>query len=255
MIRTCLFLAIASFSNAAETAGVWLNTRLSGSPEAPPPMQSVRAYPKLPMQRPVALEWEPGTTSLLVLQNYAWGEDRTILKRFVSSPDVAEAQTMLELPEMAYSICFHPKYAENGYLYLGRNGAGPGPGKFSRLVRYTVSRQAPHALLEGSATTIIEWSSDGHNGAAAAFGKDGMLYVTSGDGTAQADAALAGQDTASLRSKVLRIDVDGAPSGQPYIVPPDNPFKDFPGSARRPGPTASAIPGASPPIRKVDKSG
>ena len=226
MIRTCFFLAIASFSNAAEPAEVWMNTRLSGSPEAPPPMQSVRAYPKLPMQRPVALEWEPGTTSLLVLQNYAWGEDRTILKRFVSNPDVAETQTLLELPEMAYSICFHPKYAGNGYFYLGRNGAGPGPGKFSRLVRYTVSRQAPRALLEGSATTIIEWSSDGHNGAAAAFGKDGMLYVTSGDGTAQADAALAGQDTASLRSKVLRIDVDGAPPGQPYVVPRDNPFKD-----------------------------
>ena len=224
MIRACLILTMAAASGAAEPAKVWQNKRLSGSPEAPPPLQAVRAYPQLPVQRPVALEWEPGTGHLLVLQNYAWSGDRTVLKRFAAQPEVSTAQTLLELPEMAYTICFHPRYAENGFLYLGRNGAGPGPGKSSRIVRYTVSRQAPFGLVEGSAATIIEWSSDGHNGAAAAFGRDGMLYVTSGDGTAQSDADKAGQDTASMRSKVLRIDVDGAPPGQPYVVPPDNPF-------------------------------
>ena len=183
-----LLLILAAAGRAAEPAKVWQNTRLSGSPATPPPLGSVRAYPELAVQRPVALEWEPGTGNLLMLQNYAWSEDRTILKRFAARPEVAAAETLLELPEMAYTICFHPRYAENGFLYLGRNGPGPGPGKSSRLVRYTVSRQAPFQLVEGSATVIIEWSSDGHNGAAAAFGRDGMLYVTSGDGTAQSDA-------------------------------------------------------------------
>ena len=223
--RASLFLLfLAAVGWAAEPVKVWQNTRLSGSPETPPPLGSVRAYPELAVQRPVALEWEPGTGNLLMLQNYAWSEDRTILKRFAARPEVAAAETLLELPEMAYTICFHPRYAENGYLYLGRNGPGPGAGKSSRLVRYTVSRKAPFQLVAGSAVTIIEWSSDGHNGAAAAFGRDGMLYVTSGDGTAQSDADQAGQDTASMRSKVLRIDVDAAPPGQPYVVPPDNPF-------------------------------
>lgn len=228
MIRTCLFLCLTSAAGAAapglKSGPAWQNTRLSGSPEPAPPLVSERAYPQLSVQRPIAIESEPGTANLLILQNYAWSEDRTLLKRFAARPDTAAAETLLELPEMAYTLCFHPRYAENGYLYVGRNGKGPGPGKSSRLVRYTVSRQAPFQLVEGSATTIIEWSSDGHNGAAAAFGSDGMLYVTSGDGTAQSDADQAGQDTNSLRSKVLRLDVDGAPPGQAYQVPPDNPF-------------------------------
>jgi len=222
MIRSSIFLTLSLVASAAEP--LWQNTRLTGNPDPPPPMMAVRAYPKLEMKRPVALEREPGTQNLLMLQNYAWVEDRTILKRFADRPEVTESTTLLELPEMAYTICFHPRYAENGYLYLGRNGTGPGPGKSSRLVRYTMAREAPWKLVEGSAYTIIEWNSDGHNGAAAAFGKDGMLYVTSGDGTAQSDADAAGQNTGSMRSKVLRIDVDHVAPGQAYAVPPDNPF-------------------------------
>jgi len=56
------------------------------------------------------------------------------------------------------------------------------------------------------------------------FGHDGMMYVTTGDGTAHGDANLVGQDTSSLLAKVLRIDVDGAPAGETYRIPPDNPF-------------------------------
>jgi glucose/arabinose dehydrogenase len=49
---------------------------------------------------------------------------------------------------------------------------------------------------------IIEWDSDGHNGAALAFGPDGMLYVSSGDGSTDSDMDLAGQDLTRLRSKI-----------------------------------------------------
>ncbi len=231
MIRPCLFFvlvtAVAAVEPVADYPG-WRNTRLTGIPDQPPPMTGVRAYPRLPVQRPVAVEKEPGVPQLLMLQNFAWSEDRTELKRFEDREEVSESTSLLMLREMAYSICFHPRYSENGYLYLGQNGSGPGPGKNSRIVRYTVARQAPWNLVEGSALTIIEWRSNGHNGAAAAFGKDGMLYVTSGDGTANSDADISGQDTASMRSKVMRIDVDGAPPGKTYVVPPDNPFMGQP---------------------------
>jgi glucose/arabinose dehydrogenase len=231
MIRFCLFFVLATTVAAVEPAPDypgWKNTRLTGTPDQLPLMTAVRAYPKLPVRRPVAVEKEPGASSLLMLQNFAWAEDRTELKRFDDREDATESTLLLSLREMAYTICFHPRYAENGYLYLGQNGSGPGPGKSSRIVRYTVSRQAPWHLVDGSALTIIEWRSDGHNGASAAFGKDGMLYVTSGDGTAQSDGDIAGQDTASMRSKVMRIDVDGAPPGKTYVVPPDNPFMGNP---------------------------
>src|SRR5207249_2943052 len=56
------------------------------------------------------------------------------------------------------------------------------------------------------------------------FGHDGMMYVTSGDGTSDSDTNLAGQDMTKLLSKVLRIDVDHPDPGKTYSVPKDNPF-------------------------------
>jgi glucose/arabinose dehydrogenase/mono/diheme cytochrome c family protein len=232
MDRVIFFLGLAIVSQAAEPTAEarlhWHNSRLSGSPEPRPAMVAVRAYPKLMIKHPVAIELEPGTGQFLVLQNYGWTEDRSALKRFADDADVSETESLLELPELTYSICLHPHYAENGYFYLGRRGPGPGEKHHSRIVRYTMSRQPPYHVVEGSEYTIIEWESKGHDGVATAFGNDGMLYVTSGDGTTQSDLDNVGQDLSSLRSKVLRLDVDGAPAGQPYRVPRDNPFVDTP---------------------------
>src|SRR5262249_55236822 len=68
--------------------------------------------------------------------------------------------------------------------------------------------------------------SDGHNGGDLCFGPDGLLYVTSGDGTSDSDANLTGQDLTKLLAKVLRIDVDHPEAGKAYSVPKDNPFVD-----------------------------
>jgi glucose/arabinose dehydrogenase len=78
---------------------------------------------------------------------------------------------------------------------------------------------------------IIEWDSNGHNGGDMAFGPDGMMYVGSGDGTSDSDADLAGQNLTTLRSKILRIDVDHSDEDTPndgrhYSVPTDNPIFD-----------------------------
>ncbi len=222
-------LVCAGVVSAAETVPrpLWQNTRLTGSPEKPAEMVAVRAYPKVPVKRPVWIDREPGSDRMLVLENLAWDVYKTTLKRFTDKPDAGELETLLEIPgedELAYGMCFHPRFQENGWLYIGCNGKGPGGKNHSRIVRYTLAREAPWRIVEGSRSTIIEWPSDGHNGAAAVFGNDGMLYVTSGDGSPNSDRDNAGQDTASMLSKVMRIDVDGAPAGQGYRVPGDNPF-------------------------------
>jgi len=85
---------------------------------------------------------------------------------------------------------------------------------------------------------IIEWDSAGHNGGDMAFGADGMMYVGSGDGTSDSDEDRKGQDLTSLRSKILRIDVDHpdddlAADGRHYSVPRDNPMLIAPGHPER----------------------
>ena len=74
----------------------------------------------------------------------------------------------------------------NHYLYVGWNGAypeGKRKKKACRITRYTMNPGPPLTIDAKSAKTILEWESDGHNGAAVCFGNDGMLYVTTGDGT------------------------------------------------------------------------
>jgi uncharacterized repeat protein (TIGR03806 family) len=127
----------------------------------------------------------------------------------------------------AYDLAFPPDFAQSGFVYIGWNGPGKGTkkSKFSRITRYTFDAKR-QTLDPQSGKTIIQWESDGHNGAALCFGKDGMLYVTSGDGTSDSDTDLMGQRPDTLLAKVLRIDVNGVSPGKQYRVPADNPYVD-----------------------------
>lgn len=222
----CLIGLVACKQSSAPEVSrtAWNNSQLKGSPEPPPPYVAVRAFPDIPITHPVAIKLEPGTPHHLLLQNYEREEKRATLKRILNQHGVRSTEILLEIPESAYSIAFHPRYEQNGFLYLGSNGPDDSAVNHTRVVRYTVDRQPPHGLLEDSAFTIIEWPSNGHNGAAMCFGNDGMFYVTSGDGTSLMDLDETGQDLTSLQAKVLRVDVDGAAPGQGYRVPKDNPF-------------------------------
>jgi len=70
-----------------------------------------------------------------------------------------------------------------------------------------------------------------HNGGAIAFGLDGMLYVSTGDGGSGGDPQGNGRRLDTLLAKILRIDVDGQPAGgTAYRIPDDNPFVDDTGA-------------------------
>ncbi len=198
-----------------------------GSPDPPPPFQKQLLFPKLKVSYPICVKPQPGTDLMLMIdQKDSYGATR--LGRFRHHPDSDTIETLLESADTAYDICFHPKFAENGYVYIGSNGPHPSGKKHSRITRYVMERQPPYQLDVKSATVIIEWPSDGHNGAAVCFGLDGMMYVTSGDGTVDSDTDNVGQDISTLLAKVLRIDVDHPDPGRNYSIPKDNPFLHLP---------------------------
>jgi uncharacterized repeat protein (TIGR03806 family) len=201
-----------------------LSSRVVGSPDPPLPFRVRPAFPGLKVPCPIAVAREPGTDSLiLVHQIYPWSGAGRVL-RIQDRPDVKETQELLALDAIAYGVAFHPDYEKNGYLYVGSNGPLSSGPKKTRVTRYTVGRSAPHAIDPKSAQVIIEWESDGHNGGDLAFGNDGMLFITSGDGSSDSDKHLSGQDLTRLLAKVLRIDVDHPAAGTNYSVPADNPF-------------------------------
>jgi glucose/arabinose dehydrogenase len=88
----------------------------------------------------------------------------------------------------------------------------------------------PDRLDAGSHEQLlfVDQPAGNHNGGAVVFGSDGYLYLSLGDGGGGGDPQDNGQNRDSLLGKILRIDVDG---GDPYVVPPDNPFASGGGAA------------------------
>jgi len=202
----------------------WTTSRVVGSPSPPAPYRVARAFPKLKITNPIGVAHQPGTDYLLLIhQATPWG-GRGAIVRIKDDDRVEKAEPFLPVDGIAYGITFHPSYRTNGFLYVGCNGPFEGKKKTTRVLRHTIDRKPPHKIVPGSEKKIIEWDSDGHNGGDLAFGNDGMLYVSSGDGTSDSDTDLAGQDLSRLRAKVLRIDVDHPDRGRNYSVPKDNPF-------------------------------
>ena len=119
------------------------------------------------------------------------------------------------------SLAFDPNYASNGRVYASfTNTAGD-----TRIVRYVVSAD-PDVVNQTAADTIlaVDQPFSNHNGGLIAFGPDGYLHVGLGDGGSGGDPQGNGQSLGTLLGKILRIDVSGAGSREPYAVPPDNPF-------------------------------
>ena len=214
-------------------------SKVVGSPEPPAPFRTRIAFPKLKLNLPVFGAHVPGSDWML-----AGVQTKTALIRFKDSPDVESFETLLELPAetIIYNATFHPKFAENGFLYIGSTGlATPGfvPESAERFkefkeksVKITRYRMDPKTFEfdPKSATIILEWESNGHSGADCVFGNDGMLYVTTGDGTSDSDLIETGQGMDHLLSKLLRIDVDHPDPGKTYSVPKDNPFVEMKGA-------------------------
>lgn len=142
------------------------------------------------------------------------------------------------------ALALDPDYANTGEFYVFYTAASSGPGSTGDIVveRYERSAGDPDVADPSSADTIlvIEHSSaSNHNGGWLAFGPDGFLYISTGDGGGGCDSNAGangdGQRTDTLAGKMLRIDVRGVDgsAGLPddcgntagnYTVPSTNPF-------------------------------
>jgi len=239
MLAFGLFVTVASasFSASADDKAFglekrlpWNDSRVVGSPDPLPPYKVVRAYPNLNIKQPLTLGPEPGTDRLFILQHLSYWAGPGRLLAASDRQDVAETETLLDIDGLAVALAFHPDYERNGYIYIGLNGPMKGRPKKSQVVRYTVDRKPPHGIDPASKVVIIDWKSNGHDGGGVAFGNDGYLYVSSGDGSSDSDADETGQTLNDLLAAVLRIDVDHPDPGKQYSSPKDNPFVDRPGA-------------------------
>ena len=122
-------------------------------------------------------------------------------------------------------MAFHPDYATNGRFFLYYTNVDGD----TRLAEYRVSSD-PDVADPSSARVLLVAGQPGvaHNAGMLLFGPDGYLYVGLGDGGGAGDEFGNAQDPGTLLGGILRLDVD---AGDPFAIPPDNPFVGDPSAA------------------------
>ena len=139
----------------------------------------------------------------------------------------------------ALGLAFHPDYATNGRFFVFYTSP-------PRVSRWSSTSTVSEFRVSSADSNVADPTSErillqedhpqfNHNAGMLAFGPDGYLYISMGDGGGANDDEFGhvpdwytgntggnGQDiTQNLLGSILRIDVD---QGSPYGIPADNPF-------------------------------
>jgi len=165
---------------------------------------------------PWALEFLPDGRLLVT-------EQRGAIKLY--TPGSGATSEVKGVPAVAYGgqgglgdLVLHPKFADNGLVYLSYAEAGTGDTRGAAVARAKLVLAAGGSGGELTNLEVI-WRQEpkvtggGHYGHRIAFAPDGHLYVSSGE-RQQFDPA---QDMQANLGKIVRLNDDGS-------VPGDNPF-------------------------------
>lgn len=214
----------------------------SASPRPTPPARpgpiAVRDQPLVSVPVPTALAGTPDGRMLVTSQS---GQLRVVAGgRLVARPVLdLSGRLCSDVERGLLGVAVDPRFASTSFIYLyytfrrsggcARNSSSSPVNRVSRFVLSADNRVAPaseRVLLDNMPSP-----NGNHNGGDLAFGPDGLLYVTIGDGGCDyaGNSGCAGSNDASrdrnvLTGKVLRITGDGA-------IPPSNPFRGA-GTAR-----------------------
>ncbi len=203
----------------------WTTSRVVGSPDPPLPYTAKKVFSEIMLEAPLFAVAEPGSDRLWVIERGGEQDNPSKILAFVDDPGSQSTEPILQIEQrLVYSVTFHPRYEDNRFVYVFSNGPNGDPDRTNRVSRYVVERRGTKACDPESEQIIIEWKSAGHDGGDLVFGHDGMLYITSGDGTSDSDTSVTGQDISDLLGGVLRIDVDHPDEDAGYSIPSDNPF-------------------------------
>ncbi|WP_031529324.1 PQQ-dependent sugar dehydrogenase [Dyadobacter crusticola] len=218
LIHTFLFafLLLACSSKEPDTQEV---------PEIPAGgIKSADAFPALKFSLPVELVQAPGDSSRF----YVIEQEGTI-RTFANTSSVASSSAFLDIKNKVTSggergllgLAFHPDYKTNGFFFVNYTNGSPLKTTIARYKANPATNQADPASEVVLFTFNQPYSN--HNGGSMHFGKDGLLYIATGDGGSGGDPENNAQNLKSYLGKILRVDVNGTGKGN-YGIPADNPF-------------------------------
>jgi glucose/arabinose dehydrogenase len=158
-----------------------------------------------------------------------------VIHRFANDESAQKTTVFLDISDrVRYSdkqneegflgLAFHPKFKENGEFFVFYTDV---KAKMANVVsRFRTKKTDPTVGDPVSEEELIRFEKPfwNHDGGTIAFGPDGYLYITHGDGGAGGDPHENGQKLSTLLGKVLRIDINRKENGKNYAIPSDNPF-------------------------------
>jgi glucose/arabinose dehydrogenase len=180
------------------------------------------------LDAPVYVTQLPGTNDLLVVEQ--GGVIERVHEGALADTPFFEIDVDFDMKERGlFSIAFHPDYMNNGRFFV----AFTPDATHNRVSEFHVSADPLVADSDDEVARLVDvddpdWN---HNGGMLAFGPDGYLYVSMGDGGGGGDnhGELGnGQNLDSLLGKILRLDVENAAGeyiadGHPFDAPEGRP--------------------------------
>lgn len=191
----------------------------------------VNAFQNLSFDSPVDLQTAPQEFNQLYVV-----EQPGVIRVFQNTSTANEALVFLDLRNQITTtqteqgllgLAFHPNFAVNGLFYV----------YYTPRIDLAVVSQ--FQILDNTTNPVADLDSQlvlleipqpfsNHNSGQLAFGPDGMLYISSGDGGSGGDPQNNAQNRSNVLGTILRIDVDQNDPGLNYAIPPDNPFAGEP---------------------------
>jgi quinoprotein glucose dehydrogenase len=223
-------------SSASGAAPAGANSAAFELPPSAAGYQLVRAFTNLKVERPLSVVIpHDGTKRMFLVQQHG---KIVILPRDETS---SEAAVFLDISDRKFAepnqdfemgllgMAFHPQFERNGKFYISHTRVDAMRSVVSEM---RVAKADPAAADLATERILLEqqqpfWN---HKSGNIAFGPDGYLYITLGDGGGQDDPLHTAQNTFSLLGKVLRIDVNKSQGSRAYGIPADNPFANAEGA-------------------------
>src|SRR3989449_2849619 len=178
------------------------------------------------LSSPIDLQAPPGDSRLFIAERP--GRIRVVQGGVLQTTPFLDISNRVTVQGEAglLSFAFHPQYSTNGFVYVHFIENIPNTTGDIVVERYQLSSD-PN-VLQTPGTEVIRIphrEANNHYGGKVAFGPDGMLYLSAGDGGGGNNQFMHAQDAASHLGKLLRIDVSALDSTKtpPYAIPANNP--------------------------------